>query len=123
MGSDLVSVAGQFLHGRVVGVPMRHEEGALDGAAVRVQTVGAEQLLVDVDVVDGDGIVEGDHDHLRRLRGAQVAWNSLAGRRAETFRQLALDGIARLGAVRIFIHGYKNRHTTMFVLVQPTNCR
>ena len=48
----------QFLDSRVVGVLVRDEVGALDGAAVRVVSAFLEDLIVNVDVVVVHGIVK-----------------------------------------------------------------
>lgn len=55
-----------LLSGGVVVVFVRNEEGGLDGAAVGVEAL-LEDELVQVHVVDVDGIVESDGDHLRHF--------------------------------------------------------
>lgn len=102
---DLVSLAMQILHGRVVGVLVVHEEGASDLAAVGVLALTVEDVLVQVDVVDVDGTVEGERDHLRHLVGLNVAGDAGAVGRAEAVGQHALGGVAVRRAVRITLDG------------------
>jgi len=92
-----------ILHRRVVGVLVRHEEGALDGAAVGVLALAVEDVLVQVDVVHVDGAVEGDGDHLGHLLGLDAAGDAGSVRRAEAVGQSALRGIALGGPVGILI--------------------
>ena len=104
--ADLVSLPVQLLHRGVVGVSVRHEEGALDGAAVGVDGLAVEDLLVEVDVVGVDGAVEGDGDHLGDLVRVDVAGDPGAVRRAEAVGQLARGSVALGGAVGVLTHTY-----------------
>lgn len=63
----------ELLDGGVVGVLVADEEGSLDGATVRVDEVLLEDLVVDVDVVNVDGAVEGQGHHLGNLTDLQVS--------------------------------------------------
>lgn len=99
--ADLVTATVEVLHGRVVGVLVRHEEGSADLAAVGVLALTVEDVLVQVDVVDVDGAVEGDGDHLRHLRRLNVAGNARSISRAEAVGQHALRGIAVWRTIRI----------------------
>ena len=83
---DLVTAPVQILHRRVVGVLVRHEECTAYLAAVRVHTVAVEDLVVEVDVVDVDGAVEGDGDHLGHLLGLEATGDARAVGRAVTVR-------------------------------------
>lgn len=72
-------------HG-VVGVEMRDEEGHGDAAVIGVRET--LERLVEVEVVDVDSIVEGDHHELRDLVEWEVSW--VFGRGAQTVRQFAV---------------------------------
>lgn len=102
---DLVATAVQILHGRVVGVLMGDEEGALDGAAVGVLALAVEDVLVQINVVHIDGTVEGDGHHLGHLLGFDAAGDAGSISRAEAIGQGALGGVALGGAVGILIDG------------------
>jgi len=65
-----------FLHRRVVGVLVRHEESGFDVTTVGVPAFAIEYFLVQFDVVVVDGIVKGDRNHLRDFLGGQVVWYS-----------------------------------------------
>lgn len=69
-----------LLNGRIVGVLVRNEEGALDGATVRVVSTFLEDFIVNVNVVVIDGIIKGNHDHLGNLCRLQFAGNLCAVR-------------------------------------------
>lgn len=96
----------QILHGRVVGVFVRDKVGALDGATVRILVLAVEDVLVQVNVVDIDGAVESDRDHLGHLGGFDVARNPGSVSRAEAIGQNALSGIAFGGTVRVQFDGW-----------------
>lgn len=55
---------------------MRDEVGTADLAAVGVATGAVEDLFVEVDVVDVDGAVEGEGDHLGHVGWFQVTGDS-----------------------------------------------
>ncbi len=69
------SPSAAYLNGGVVCVLVADEEGPLDGAAVGVDEVVPEDVLVDGDVVDVDGAVEGQDDHLGDLANLEVPWD------------------------------------------------
>ena len=98
---ELVALPVQLLDGGVVGVLVRHEEGALDLAAVRVLHLSAEDVLVQVDVVRVDGAVEGDGDHLGDLGGVDVARHPRPVGGAEAVRKLALGEVTVWGSVGV----------------------
>jgi len=102
---NLVTSAVQILHGRVVGVLVVHEEGGADLAAVGILALTVEDVLVQVDVVDVDGAVERERDHLGHLVGLDVAGDAGAVGRAEAVGQHALSGVSVGRAVRIGLDG------------------
>lgn len=97
----------QFLYSRVVGVLMRHEEGALDLAPVRVVSSFPEDSVVDVDVVVVDGIVEGDGDHLGNCVGLQLPGDLGSVWGAETVGEDALVLVAWGSSVGVLVNGWK----------------
>ncbi len=48
-------------------------EGSFDAAAVRIDEILPKELLIDVNVVDVDGTVKGEGDHLRHLTDLKVS--------------------------------------------------
>lgn len=101
---DLVTFAVQVLDGRVVGVLVVHEEGGSDLAAVGVLALAVEEVLVQVDVVDVDGTVEGERDHLGHLAGLNVAGDASAISRAEAVGEHALGRVAVGRTVRVSLN-------------------
>lgn len=95
----------QLLHGRVVGVLVRDEEGSLGRASVGVVATILEDALVHDDVIVVDSIVEGDGDHLGHGVRLQLAWDLSAVRGAIAIGQHALGLVARGRAVGIAVHG------------------
>jgi len=65
-----------FLHRRVIGVLVRHEERGFDVTPVGISAFAIEYFLVQFDVVVVDGIVKCDRNHLRDFFGRQVVWYS-----------------------------------------------
>ena len=53
-----------FSNGRVVCVLMGDKEGRLDIATIWVSSLLGEDLLIQVNISNIDGIVKGQHDHL-----------------------------------------------------------
>ena len=98
-----MALAVDFLDGRVVGVFVRNEESGLDVASVRILALAVEHVLVEFDVVVVDGVVEGDHDHLRHLFRFQFARHFRSRFRTEAIRQQADGRIASRSSVRIRI--------------------
>jgi len=96
----------EILHGRIIGVLVRDEEGTADLAAVRVLTLPVEDLLVQIDVVDVHGAVERDRDHLRHLLKIDVTGDASTVSGTVAIGQDALRGIAIGSAIRIGLHGY-----------------
>ena len=96
-----MSLAVDFLNGRVIAVLVRYEEGSLDVASVGILALSVEHILVQVDVVVVDGVVEADHDHLRDLTGVQFAGDFRARFGAETVGQQANGWVAWWGTVRV----------------------
>lgn len=86
MGGDFVTFTVDFLDGGIVGIFVRNKESGLDVAAVRILALSVEHILVQFDVVVVDGVVEGDHDHLRHLFRFQFAWNFGSRFGTETIR-------------------------------------
>lgn len=104
-GGDLVTATVEVLHGRVVGVSVRHEEGSFNLAAVGILTNSAEDFFVESDVVAVDGSAEGQCDHLRNVAGFQSTGNAGTVRRAEAIGQNTLRSVAFWGAVGIGFDG------------------
>jgi len=104
-GGDFVTTTVEVLHGRVVGVSVRNEEGSLRLAAVGVLADTTEKVFVKVDIVTVHGPVEGQSDHLRNIGGFQTAGNAGTVRRAEAIGQHALGGVAFGSAVGILVNG------------------
>lgn len=75
-----------LLSGGVVVVFVGHEESGFDGAAVGVESV-LEDELVQIHVVDVDGIVEGDCDHLRHVDWLHVMRHLCVGGGGERRRK------------------------------------
>ena len=70
---------------RVVGVLVRHEEGRLDVASIRVLPLPIEDFVVKIDVRHVDGIVESHRHHLRYSLGVQIPRHRRAIRGTEAF--------------------------------------
>lgn len=102
---DLVAPSVQVLHGGIVGVFVRDEECAADLAPVRIDTGAAENVLVQIDVVDVHGTVEGDGYHLGYVAGFQGTGNTGTVRRTEAIRKDALGRVAVGGAIRVRFDG------------------
>ncbi len=94
----------KLLHGRVVGVLVRHVERAFEAAPVGVLPLSVEDGSVQVNVVAIDGPVEGDGDHLRDLGGVDIARHSGAVWRAEAVGQLTLTEVTVRSAVGVLIY-------------------
>lgn len=107
MCSNLMAPPVQFLYSRIVGVLMRHEEGALDLASVRVVPSFPEDSVVDVDVVVVDGIIESDGDHLGDCVGLQLSGDLGSVWGAETVGEDALVLVARGSSVGVLVNGWK----------------
>lgn len=71
-----MTLAVQILNGRVVGVFVGYEECALDLAAIWILALSIEDLFIQIDVVNINGTVECQCDHLWYLRWFNVAGNS-----------------------------------------------
>ena len=95
----------QVLDGRIVGVLVGDEEGTADLAAVGVHSVSVEDLVIEIDVVDVDGSVEGDGDHLGHLLGLKTSRDTRAVSRAVAVRQHALGRVAVGCTIRVSFHG------------------
>ena len=80
---------------------MRDKEGGLNVAAVGVLALAIEHVFVEVNVVVVDGIVEGDHDHLRHLLSLQFARDFRARFRAEAVGQQTDGRVTRRSPIRI----------------------
>lgn len=66
----------QVLNSRIVGVFVRYEESTLDAATVWILAITIEDIFIQIDVVNVDGSVEGQCDHLRYLGWLNVARNT-----------------------------------------------
>ncbi len=100
---DLVAALVHVLHGRVVGVLVGDEERGLDGAAVGVEPLAVEDLVVELDVGDVDGVVERDGDHLRDLLRVEVAGHGGAVEGAEALGDRADLRVAHGRPVRVVV--------------------
>ena len=86
---------------------MRDKESALDVTTIGVSPV-VEDLFVEVDVSDVDGVIEGESDHLRYSGAPVILWTQVSGHlgtilRAEAVRQSA-ESLVTLGStVRISV--------------------
>lgn len=65
--SDFMSLSMQVLDCGIIGVLVRDEEGTLDLTTVGVGALAIEDFFVQIDIVDVDGTIEGDGDHLRYI--------------------------------------------------------
>jgi len=77
MASNFVSVSVQILNLCVVCPFVRHIEGRLDWAAIRVEP-SPEEILIELLVQVVDSIVEGEEDKLRNLVRRQTSGDFLA---------------------------------------------
>lgn len=94
----------QILHRGIVGVFVRNEVCAANLATVWIATGAVEDFLVQVDVVDVDGTVEGEGDHLGHVGRLEVAGNSGTIGRAEAIGEDTLGWVAVGGSVGISFH-------------------
>lgn len=102
--SDFVSLAVKVLNSGVVGVFVGGEESTANLASVRVLSLSVEDVFVQVDVVDIDGAVERDGNHLRDLVGLNSSRDARPVRRAEAVRQGTLAWVTVRGPVGISLH-------------------
>jgi len=109
VSGDFVTLAVDFLNGRVVAVLVRNEESGLDVAAVGILSLTIEHFLVQINVVVVDGIVESDHNHLRHLLGLEFAWNFSTRFGAKAVGKKANGRVARGCAIRIRIQIYRSK--------------
>lgn len=80
----------------IVVVPfVADKEGALNGTAVGVLVTTVEERLVDVDGSIGDGVVEGEDDHLRSVGDVETARNTPSIATAETVGRAAPTRLTR----------------------------
>ena len=100
------------LNSRVVGVLVGNKERGLDVASIGILALPVEDLIVQINVVVVDGIVKGNHDHLRNIgtvrpcwsHVTELAWDLRAIFRTEAIWQLADGGVTRWGAVGISVN-------------------
>lgn len=86
VNSNLMTVLPQLLNLLVVGVLMRGKESSANWAAVGILSVGCEDLiLIELPVLDVDGIIESHDDHLWCLDWFQVARDERCVFRAKAF--------------------------------------
>lgn len=95
----------KILNSGVVGIFVVDEEGSANLAAVRVLPVSIEDFFVEVDVVDVDGSVEAECDHLGNLVGLDLAGDPGSVSGAEAVGQGALVGVAVGSPVGVGLHG------------------
>lgn len=103
VSGDFVTLAVNFLNGRVVAVFVRNEESGLDVAAIGILALTVEHFLVQINVVVVDGVVESDHNHLRDLLRLEFARDFSTGFGAKAVGKKANSWVARGCAVRIRI--------------------
>jgi len=109
VSGDFVTHIVDVLNSGVVGVLVRNKEGRLDITTVGVLPLPVEDLVVQVNVVVVDGVIEGDHDHLRNVLAvgssgsdiAKFSRNLGAILRAEAVGQLTDGSITRRSSVGI----------------------
>lgn len=97
------------LNSGVVSVLVRDKEGRLDITTIGVLPLPVEDLVVQINVVVVDGVIEGDHDHLRNVLAvgssrsdiAKLSGNLGSILRTEAVGQLADGSITRRSSVRI----------------------
>jgi hypothetical protein len=103
MDSNLVPLAVGFLHCRIVGVLVRHEESSLDVTAVRIFAISVEDVLIKLNVIVVDGVIECDGDHLWDILGWKISGDQSAVLGTETVRQDTHCRIAGWSAVWIVV--------------------
>lgn len=101
---DFMSASVQVLHGRVICVLVRDEESSPDLAAVGILPLAVEEVFVQVDVVDVNGPVKRDRNHLGHLRWLDVAGNAGAVGGTEAVGQDALRCVAIWRSIGIGFH-------------------
>ena len=65
--------------------------------------LSTEEPVVDVNVVNVDGVVEGEDDHLRRLLREEPSGDLSAARGTETVGQLAKQSVDTYNQYQIFL--------------------
>jgi hypothetical protein len=87
MDSNLVSLSVRFLHGGIIGIFVRDEEGGLDVTTVGIFAISVEDVLIQLHVIVVDGVIERDGDHLRDVLCWKISRDRSAILGAETVRQ------------------------------------
>ena len=85
---------------------MGDKESSLDVAAIRVFPNSIKYLIVEINIVDVDGIVESDGDHLRHFQAFGAVRTEVSGHlgprfRAKTIGQTADCLVARGSSVGV----------------------
>ena len=85
---------------------MGDKESSLDVAAIRVFPNSIKYLIVEINIVDVDGIVESDGDHLRHFQAVGAVRTEVSGHlgprfRAKTIGQTADCLVARGSSVGV----------------------
>lgn len=109
VSGDFVTKIVNVLNSRVVGVLVGNKEGRLDITTIGILPLPVEDLVVQVNVVVVDGVIEGDHDHLRNILAAGSSGSDIAKfsrnlgtiLRAEAVGQLTDGSITRRSSVGI----------------------
>ena len=96
----------QILNSRIIWVFVRYKECSLDAATVWILTLTIENVFIQIDVVNIDGTVECQCDHLWHLTWFNVAWNTSSIGWTETIWQCTLGGVTFWSTVWIQIDGY-----------------
>lgn len=94
----------KILYCGVISVFVVNEERSTNLAAVWVLSVSIEDFFVEIDVVDVDGSVKSNCDHLGNLVGLNLAGDPGSVSRAETVGQGALVGVAIGSPVGVGLH-------------------
>lgn len=104
MYCNLVAFPVHLLHGRVISVLVRDEEGGLDVATIRILAFSVEDLFVETDIVVIDGIVEGYRNHLRHVLARKITGYARSIFGTEAIGKYADGRVTRRRAVRIVVH-------------------
>lgn len=104
---DLMTTSMQVLYASVIGVLVTGEERTTDLATVGVCTLTVEDFVVQVNVVNINGTVKGDGDHLRNVGWFKSSGNASSVSRAETIGKNTLRLVTIRSTIGIQFNGCK----------------